>query len=395
MKITDVRSFVVGTPPPHFGGKYFIFVKLTTDTGIVGYGEVYAATFGPATVERMIADVAERHVIDADPFAIEALWRRVYGRGYTLRPDVSLMGVLSGIEIACWDIVGKALDKPVHALLGGRVHARIRTYTYLYPEPDDTGDVYTDPDLAAERAAAYVAQGFTAVKYDPAGPYSVYDGRQPALEALSRSERLTARIREAVGDRADLLFGTHGQFTPAGAIRLARRLEPYDPLWFEEPVPPENPEAMARVAAATSIPVATGERLTTKYEFAAVLRANAAAILQMALGRVGGLWEAKKIAALAETAQAQIAPHLYAGPIEAAANVQLCAATPNLLILEGIQRWDGFHAELLEGTIPWADGYVHPPEAPGLGVALNETVAAAHPYTGDGLHLEMREDPIR
>jgi len=190
MKITDVQTFVVGTPPPHFGGQYFIFVKLTTDTGIVGYGEVYAATFGPSTIAHMIDDVAARHVIDSDPFQIERLWRRVYGRGYTLRPDVSLMGVLSGIELACWDIIGKALDKPVHALLGGRVHERIRTYTYLYPRPDDRNDVYADPDLAAERAAEYVAQGFTAVKFDPAGPYSVFDGRQPSLESLSRSEAL-------------------------------------------------------------------------------------------------------------------------------------------------------------------------------------------------------------
>jgi len=197
-----------------------------------------------------------------------------------------------------------------------------------------------------------------------------------------------------VGDRADLLFGTHGQFTPAGAIRLARRLEPYDPLWFEEPTPPENPAAMAKVAAATSIPVATGERLTTKYEFHAVLQADAASILQMALGRVGGLWEARKVASVAEASHAQIAPHLYAGPIESAANVQLCACTPNVLILEGIQRWDGFHAELLKTPIAWEDGFVHPPEAPGLGVELNEDVANAHPYTGTSLHLEMREDPV-
>jgi 2-dehydro-3-deoxyphosphogalactonate aldolase len=394
VKIADVQTLVVGTPPPHFGGKYFIFVKLTTDTGIVGWGEIYAATFGPETIKHMVADVAERHVIDADPFEIERLWRRVYGRGYTLRPDVSLIGILSGIEIACWDIMGKALDKPVHDLLGGKVRERIRTYTYLYPQPGDTADVYSDPDLAAERAAAYADAGFTALKFDPAGPYTVYDGRQPSLEALELCETFTGRVREAVGSRADLLFGTHGQFTPAGAIRLARRLERFDPLWLEEPTPPENPEAMATVANGTSIPVATGERLTTKYEFHAVLKAGAASILQMALGRVGGLLEAKKIAGMAEASYAQIAPHLYAGPIEAAANVQLAACTPNFLILEGIQDWGGFHADLLKQQVPWSDGDVTPPEAPGLGVELDEDVAAAHPYTGRGLHLEMREDPV-
>ena len=394
MKITDVTTFVVGTPPPHLGGKYFIFVKLTTDTGIVGYGEVYAATFGPEVIRHMIADVAERHVVDADPFRIEQLWRRVYGRGYTLRPDASLMGVLSGIEMACWDVIGKAVEQPVHNLLGGKVRERVRTYTYLYPEPGDRGDVYADPDLAAERAAAYVEQGFTALKFDPSGPYTVYDGRQPSLDALSRSERYVAKVREAVGDHADLLFGTHGQFTPSGAIRLARRLEAHDPLWLEEPTPPENQDAMAEVARATSIPVSTGERLTTKYEFQRVLETGAASILQPALGRVGGIWEAKKIAAMAEPHYALMAPHLYAGPIEAAANIQLCAATPNFLILEGIHRWDGFHADLLTGAPQWAEGTVEIPDRPGLGVALNEDVANAHPYTGSALHLEMRETPL-
>lgn len=394
MKITDVASFVVGTPPPHFGGQYFIFVKLTTDDGVVGYGEIYAATFGPETVVAMLKDVAERHVVGMDPFRIEHLWRSVYGRGYSLRPDISLMGVLSGIELALWDIIGKALDKPVHALLGGKVHEHLRTYTYLYPEPGDTADLYVDPEAAAARAAQYVDAGFTAVKFDPAGKYSVYDPRQPSPAILDLCARYTGAIREAVGTRADLLFGTHGQFTPSGARRLARRLEPYEPLWLEEPTPPDNPQAMAEVARSTCIPVATGERLTTKYEFHAVLKAGAASILQMALGRVGGLWEAKKIAGMAEANYAQIAPHLYAGPIEAAANVHLSASSPNFLILEGVQQWGGFHAELLSTPIPWDDGYVTPPDRPGLGVGLNEDVALANPYHGNSLHLEMREDPF-
>ncbi len=395
MKITDLETFVVGNPPPHFGGKYFIFVKLVTDDGITGLGEIYAATFGPHTVARMIEDVCARHVIGADPFKIERLWRNVYGSGYSLRPDISLMGVLSGIEMACWDIVGKAVDKPVYELLGGQVHERLRAYTYIYPEPGDTTNVYSDPDLAAERAAAYVAQGFTAVKFDPAGPFSAFDPRQPALEGLERSETFVRKIREAVGTKADLLFGTHGQFTTSGAIRLAKRLEPYDPLWFEEPVPPESPEEMARVARQTSIPIATGERLTTKYEFARVLELQAASILQMALGRVGGLLEAKKIAGMAETHYAQIAPHLYCGPVEGAANAQIATCSPNFLILESIQTWGGFHAEILETPMRWEDGYVVPPTAPGLGVELDEEVAARHPYEGDALHLEMLDFPLR
>jgi len=391
VRIASLKTFVVGNPPPYHGGRYFILLKLVTDDGIEGVGEVYAATFGPRTTVAMIEDVFERHVVGADPFHIEALWRRVYTRGYSGRPDLSLVGVLSGLELACWDIVGKAVEKPAYELLGGRVHERLRGYTYLYPEPGDATDVYFDPDLAATRAAEYVALGHRAVKFDPVGPYSAFDPRQPSLDALDRSEAFMRALRAAVGSRCDLLLGTHGQFTAAGAIRLAQRIAPYDPLWLEEPTPPEMPEEMAKVARATSIPIATGERLTTKYEFARVLETGAASILQMNLGRVGGLLEAKKIAGMAEVRYAQIAPHLYCGPIVGAANIQLAACSPNFLLLEGIKTWGGFYAELLERPIVWEDGYVIPPEGPGLGVELDEDVVARHPYAGEELHLSPAE----
>ena len=393
MKVSSFEVFVVGTPPPHFGGRYWVFVKLTTDGGVEGIGEIYSVPFHPRVVERMIADVCERMVIGTDPFRIEQLWRRIYSSGYTQRPDTSLLGVLSGIEMACWDIIGKELGRPVYDLLGGRVHDRLRSYTYLYPEPGEGDRVYSDPDLAAQRASEYLALGFTAVKFDPAGPYSAFDPRQLSLAALDRSELFMKRLREAVGSACDLLFGTHGQMTPAGAIRLARRIEPYDPLWFEEPTPPEVPGAMGQVARATSIPVASGERLTTKYEFAALLQSQAATILQMNLGRVGGILEAKKIAGMAETHYAQIAPHLYCGPVVGAANIQISTCSPNFLILESIQTWGGFHAELLRRPIRWEAGYVIPPDAPGLGVEIDEEVARAHPYEGEALHLEMSDRP--
>ncbi|HEX3217701.1 MAG TPA: mandelate racemase/muconate lactonizing enzyme family protein [Aestuariivirgaceae bacterium] len=396
MRIRDLKTFVVGNPPPSFGGRYFIFVKLTTNDGISGIGEIYCDTFGPDVIAAMVADVFARHVEGMDPFAIEALWRRVYGTGYSMRPDISLVSVLSGIEIALWDIKGKALGKPLHALLGGKVHDKLRSYTYIYPKIEDgeSESIYWDPERSARRAAEYVAAGFTAVKFDPAAPYSVFDPRQPSLESLDLCAKFCRLMREAVGSRADLLFGTHGQFTPSGAIRLAKRLEPYDPLWFEEPVPPEKPEEMALVARGTSIPIATGERLTTKYEFARVLECRAASILQMALGRVGGIMEAKKIAAMAEAYYAQIAPHLYCGPVEGAANIHFSASLPNFLILESIQTWGGFHAELLKTPIRWEDGYVIPPDEPGLGIELDEAVAESHPYTGTRLHLEMTNTPI-
>ena len=167
----------------------------------------------------------------------------------------------------------------------------------------------------------------------------------------------------------------------AAAIRLAKRLEQFDPLWFEEPVPPENRAEMAVVARGTSIPVATGERLATKYEYADLLNRQAAAILQPALARVGGILEAKKIAGMAEAHYVHVAPHLYAGPIEAAANIQLATCSPNFLIQESIETLGGFYAELLQQPIQWQGGYIIPPAGPGLGVELNEEVAARHAYT--------------
>jgi len=395
MKLDTLKVFIVGNPPPGFGGRYFVFLKLRTACGIEGVGEVYAATFGPQVIAAMLEDVFARRFVGRDPFQIESIWRETYGSGFTLRPDVSLMGVLSGLEMACWDIIGKAVEQPIYNLLGGKLNARLRSYTYLYPGPGEGDEFYHDADRSAERAAEYVAQGFTGLKFDPTGGFSAYDPRQPTQEALERTVRLVRLVREAVGDKADLLVGTHGQFTTSGAVRLAKLLEPYDPLWYEEPVPPEMPEQMALVARATSIPIATGERLTTKYEFSRVLATGAANILQMNLGRVGGILEAKKIAALAETHYAQIAPHLYCGPIVGAANIQIAACSPNFLILESIQQWGGIHATLLKQPILWEQGDVIPPTGPGLGVELDEAVALAHPYDGDGkLHLEMIDRPL-
>ena len=394
MTLKDIKTFVVGNPPPHNGGRYFVFVKLITDQNVEGIGEAYCVPFHPSVVVKMLEDVFERYLRGEDPHNIEKMWRRVYSAGFTQHSDLALMGVLSALEMACWDIVGKEANQPVYNLLGGRVHERLRSYTYIYARPGDATDVYQDPDLAAGRAAEYLQQGFTALKFDPVGPYSAFDGRQLSLEALDLSERFARQLRAAVGSKADLLFGTHGQMTAAGAIRLARRLEPYDPLWFEEPVPPDAPEEMARVARGTRIPIAAGERLATKYDFARLLQAGAAAILQMNLGRVGGILEAKKIASMAEVHHVQIAPHLYCGPVVGAANIQLATCSPNFLILEGIERWDGFHAEILRKPLRWSEGFVIPPTEPGLGVELNEEVALRHPYKDSKLHLEMTGHPI-
>lgn len=392
MKVKDLKVFIVGTPPPHFGGAYFIFVKVTTDNGISGYGEVYCDTFGPKALTAMIEDTFARYFAGNSPFDLESIWRKAYSSGYTQRPDASLQGVMSGLEMALWDIKGKALGQPVYNLMGGRVHEKLRSYTYIYPDVKKGQDssIYWNPEASAERAAYYAGLGFTGIKFDPAAPYSAFDPRQPSLESMELCRKFCKLIREAVGNKADLLFGTHGQFTTGGAIRFAKQvLEPFNPLWFEEPTPPEMQEEMAMVARGTTVPIATGERLVTKYEFARVLENRAASILQMSLGRIGGLMEAKKVAAMAEVHYAQIAPHLYCGPIEALANIQYAVTLPNFLILESIERFDGFHNQLLTKPIKWEAGYVIPSTDPGMGADLNEEVARAHPYTGDKLHLEM------
>ncbi|MFT5743512.1 MAG: galactonate dehydratase [Paracoccaceae bacterium] len=393
MKLQDLDIIVTAPPAPGWGGRYWIIPKITTDTGVVGYGECYASSVGPAAMKAVITDVFERHMLGENPENIELMFRRAYSAGFTQRPDLTVMGAFSGLEIACWDILGKDRDRPVHALIGGRMNERVRAYTYLYPQPQHPlPDFWASADMAAESALAMVEKGYTAVKFDPAGPYTMRGGHMPAMSDIETSVAFCKAIREAVGDRADLLFGTHGQFSTAGAIRLGQAIEPYSPLWYEEPIPPDNVAEMAKVASAVRIPVATGERLTTKAEFAPVLRAGAATILQPALGRSGGIWETKKIAALAEAYNAQVAPHLYAGPVEWAANVHFAASIPNILMAESIET--PFHHDLIKGAITVEDGYITPPAAPGLGFDFDEDLARAHPYTDDGLHLQMQEDPI-
>lgn len=392
MRLSNLDIIVTAPPAPGWGGQYWILVKVSTDTGITGWGECYATSVGPEAMKPVIMDVFERHMKGENPENIELMFRRAYSSGFTQRPDLTVMGAFSGLEIACWDILGKARNRPVWALLGGRMNERIRAYTYLYPLPHhDLTEFWTSPEMAAEAALDCVGRGYTAVKFDPAGPYTMRGGHMPAMSDISLSVAFCKAIREAVGDKADLLFGTHGQFTTGGAIRLAKSLEPYAPLWFEEPIPPDNVGEMAKVARATSIPVATGERLTTKAEFAPVLRNGAATILQPALGRAGGIWETKKVAAMAEVYNAQVAPHLYAGPVEWAANIHLATSIPNILMCETIET--DFHSRLIGNSIEIRDGFIMPPEAPGLGIEVDEDLARAHPYAGTGLHLQMQEAP--
>ena len=268
----------------------------------------------------------------------------------------------SDIEMALWDIVGKAVEKPVYALLGGKVHERLRSYTYLYPRRTRLARLFRQPGLfKSARRGETGAQihGARLHRGEVRSGRPLFDLRSAPAEprAAELCEAFCKTLREAVGTKCDLLFGTHGQFTVSGALRMARRIEPYEPFLYvrganSRPRRPRRWPGSPPSAACRSRP-ASG--WTTKYEFARVLETGAASILQMNLGRVGGILEGKKIAAMAEAHYAQIAPHLYCGPVVGAANIQLAACSPNFLILESIERWDGFHAQILKKPIRWED----------------------------------------
>ena len=368
MKITEVRVYPVDltlTGKAVKGPKKLLFIKLMTDEGIAGYGETSEIPFEMASTVRMIEEVVSQLVVGTDPHDTEILHRKIYMRAYTGRPEKTLMSVLSVIDMACWDIVGKAAGQPVCNLLGGICRDTIRTYTYLYSNNRDK--VRWQEDIAR-----YREMGFTALKFDPlpsnTGPVML------TSETLKNFESVVSNTREAAGDQCDILVGSHGQFSTAEAVRIAGILEPYRPLWFEEPVGPENPEDMALVARASRVPVAAGERLVGKHEFYRLIRLQGVGIIQPDLGRVGGLLEAKKIAGMAEAAYIQMAPHVFAGPVLAAASVQLDICSPNFLIQEGIYTWGDAWDLILEEPFRWEKGYLVPSMKPGLGVTLNEDV---------------------
>jgi 2-dehydro-3-deoxyphosphogalactonate aldolase len=383
MKIVDVKTYIIETPPPHRGGRTWEFLKLVTDEGIEGWGECISPWFREYTMAQLIRELGKRFVIGQDPFDIEKIWEKLYKSDTTTQAHIfqhpgTLTGpVIAAYEMACWDIVGKAVNQPIYNLLGGKYHEKLRSYTYLYR--GDRGWRYGDPpEEAGPLAVKLVEQGFTAFKLDPLQPISPQP-REISLKELRYADDVFKSIRDAVGDECDVGCGTHGQFTTHSAIRLAKILEKYDCLWFEEPVPAENVDEMARVAQHTSVPIATGERLATKWEYRRLLEKQAAQIIQIEVG-LNGILESKKIAGMAEAHYAQIAPHMYCGPINGAANIQLDVCSPNFLIQEGIETWGGFHAEILKEPIKWEKGYIIPPTTPGLGIEPDEEVINKHLY---------------
>ena len=368
MKVTGVETIVVRNVEPYIGGRHWLFLRLTTDEGIIGLGErptMHAVNLQPQI--SMIEDFCQQFVIGSNPFHIERIWQRVYASRHDWRhPSLYMTPALSAIEMALWDIVGKATNQPVYNLLGGQVHEQLRAYAYM-----PTDGVWENPHKAGEIAVKLVEEGNSACKFDPFTPLFPQP-RDFSLKTIRHVAKIFRAIRDAVGDELEVAIGTHGQFSTAVAIRVAKELEEFSPFWFEEPVPPENIDELARVAAHTSIPIATGERLVTKFEFAELLRKQAAQIIQLDVGQCGGILEAKKIAGMAEAHYAMIAPHMYCGPVAAAAAVQLDACSPNFLIQE--YNGAGLHNDILKEPIRFENGIITPPAGPGLGIELDEAV---------------------
>ena len=376
MKVTELKTIVVEAEKPYIGGKYFLFLELLTDEGIVGIGERVAGSSYSNRLSdlksqvNLIEEFVGQFVIGQNPLNIELIWDKMYGTHHDLRhPSLYATPVISAIDMALWDIAGKVANQPIYNLLGGQYHEKLRAYAYM---PSVDLDKY--PEKAGEVAEQLLEEGNSACKIDPFMP--LHPIRDISLAQIEHAGKIFESIRNAVGSRLEVGIGTHGQMPTYSAIRVANYLEPYHPFWFEEPVMPENIDEMARVAAHTSIPIATGERLVTKYEFAQVLKKQAAQILQLDVGQCGGITEAKKIATMAEAHYAMIAPHMYCGPVAAAAAIQIDTCSPNFLIQEANQG--PLHKKIFKEPLVFENGFIVPPTGPGLGVEFDEDVLNAH-----------------
>jgi galactonate dehydratase len=346
MKITKLEYFSVRPR--------WLFLKVHTDAGITGLGEPIVE--GRARTVMTAVQELEAHLVGQDPRNIEHLWQAMY-RGTFYRGGPVLTSAISGIEQACWDIFGKSVGLPVYRLLGGPTRQRIRMYR---------GCGGRTPGEAAASVRQAVAEGFTALKTGVPAPMRIVD----TPEMVDRVVASFAAMREAAGRAVDLAIDFHGRVSPAMAVRLARALEPYSPLFIEEPCLPENVDTMVTVARSTSIPIATGERLYTKWGFREVLEKQAAAILQPDLSHAGGILECKKIAAMAETYFAAVAPHCPLGPIALASCLHLDASIPNFLVQEHTPPALG--QGYLTEPLVLKDGYIELPQQPGLGIVLDE-----------------------
>ena len=363
MRITAVEPLVLGT-----SWRNLIFIKVRTDEGLTGIGECTLQNREEGVLGYLQGAV-RRHVIGSDPFNIEDLWLRMY-RNEFWRNGAIATTVMSGIEIACWDIIGKACGQPVCKLLGGRCHEKVKAYANAWYT------VERKPDEFAKRVKVVLEKGYKALKVDPFGP----DTLELPNSEKERSVALVAAIREAVGPDVEIFVEMHGRFSAATAIEIARMLEPYRPGWIEEPCPPEDIPSLRKVAEHVNLPVATGERYFTRYGFREVLESGAPDIIQADVIHAGGILEMKKIAAMADVRSMLMAPHNSNGPVCTAASVHFDFCTTNLKIQECFDDFsETWVVDAVPGTPRPRDGYFYPPEKPGLGVELNDDLIQAHP----------------
>ncbi|WP_433798452.1 mandelate racemase/muconate lactonizing enzyme family protein [Actinomycetospora sp. CA-084318] len=368
MKITAVETHVLGTP-----WRDLTFVVLHTDEGLTGVGETRMLGH-TAALGGYLAEAGPRHVVGHDPFDLEALVQRMKYGDYGRAGEIVMSGIAC-VEMACWDIVGKALGQPVWRLLGGKVRESIPAYANGWYTVERT------PEEFAGAARTVVDRGYRALKFDPFGP------GQWQLEPAERRHcvALAAAVREAVGPDVQILIEMHGRFAPSEAIRIAAMLTDagVDPSWIEEPVPPANLSALTQVAAHTDIPIATGERIHDRVEFREIFENRSVDVIQPDIGHLGGIAETRKLAATAETHYTLIAPHNVGGPVLTAANLHLAACTPNFMIQEHFNDFADEHVkQAAPGCPPVVDGAFALPTAPGLGVELDLNFVAAHPSTG-------------
>ena len=374
MKITEVKSYLVFPSKQRvgvIGGKHWLFVKIETDEGIAGWGECYTQLDRDKNIRQHVDDLG-RYLVGRDPFNIKHFTFMVYNDFAGRRGSMDLYCALSGLEQAMWDVAGKKLGVPVYKLLGGACRDKIRVYANGWYSGTAT------PEEHAEKALATVERGFTAMKFDPfPGPWRLYIDKKDEQAAV---ENVRA-VREAVGPDVDILIEVHRRLSPMNAIRVSRMMEAFHPFWYEEPVPSENPAALAEVRRQTRIPVVTGEALYTKADFRDIFEQRAADIINPDVCNCGGILELKEIAAMAEPNYVAVSPHNYnSTTVGLAATIQVSACIPNFLITEYFVNFEETGNEVAVNPFRVENGYIALPAAPGLGIELKEEELLKRPY---------------
>ncbi|MTE18913.1 mandelate racemase/muconate lactonizing enzyme family protein [Streptomyces sp. TRM43335] len=363
MRITGISTHVVGTP-----WRNLTYVQVHTDEGLTGVGETRMLGHTDALVG-YLREAEANHIAGSDPFAVEDLVRRMKYGDYGRAGEIVMSGI-AVVEMACWDIKGKALGVPVWQLLGGRVTEKVKAYANGWYTVERT------PEAFHQAALKVVERGYRALKLDPFGTGHFELDHTETL----RSVALVEAVRDAIGPERELLLEMHGRFSPSTAVRIAREVEPFRPSWLEEPVPPENLKALAKVADKVDMPIATGERIHDRIEFRELFESQAVDIIQPDLGHLGGILETRKLAATAETHYMMVAPHNVGGSVLTAASLQLAGCTPNFKILEHFNDFaDAEIKRVVKGAPEVVDGYFALPDAPGLGVELDTDAAAEFP----------------